>query len=257
MLLPRPRTTVTGNEMVPTWWVRIVAGFVAAVVAGGCGDDAAQEPAGVTDEAAGAPAELEVEDDAAGSDAATEDAASAADLLDEGSGVEDATADEGVEETDPYAIPEDGIDEAYVERVLEAIYEVNREALAMTLESESGILPAEAEDRLRAIYAGAYGARQYASLNEIAQDAQTRAMFREPPGSLRIEVAQLVDVGPKCLIVERIASFDEVLVDPPPVRRDYIALTARPGEAVERNLNPTPWVLADAAIDDPELLSCE
>jgi hypothetical protein len=175
-------------------------------------------------------------------------------LLDEGSGVEDATADEGVEETDPYAIPEDGIDEAYVERVLEAIFEVNREALALTLESEVGDLaPFEAEERLQSIFAGEYGARQVASLHEVAASSSRREVFLEPPGRVRTEVTRVARNDEDCVVVERRSDFSDVLVDPPEPRKGYLALAPR-NEVADHN--PTPWVLVDGSVDTSRDVGC-
>jgi hypothetical protein len=255
--------------MASMWRTRAFAGLaVGVLVLVGCGDGDTDASPGAEVGPVDALGEGDLEDGDPEGDglvgAGGETEGSSDDgAVEEGSGSgETGAADEtgaaqepGVE--DPYAIPEDGIDEAYVEKVLEAIFEVNREALNLTLESEPGLLPAAAEDRLRSIYRGAYGARQYASLNEIARDVDARAVFRGKPGALQVEVAQLVAVEPTCVVVERIADFQAVLVDPPPVRRDFVVLALRPDGDQDRTLNPTPWALADAAIDEPEALSCD
>jgi hypothetical protein len=175
----------------------------------------------------------------------------------EGSGAEEGSGSE--EESvadDPYAIPEEGIDEAYVERVLEAIFEVNREALALTLEAEPGLVPVEAEERLRAIYGGEYGQLQYQALSEVAGDPDLRGEFRDPVGPVRSGVTRLLTASNDCIQVEAVDDFSEVLVEPPTLSSGFLSLSRKPGDRDIRGLNPTPWVVVDGSIDDETALSC-
>jgi hypothetical protein len=170
----------------------------------------------------------------------------------------DPYADDGspTADGDPYAIPEDGIDEAYVERVLNAIFEVNREALQLTLDSEpGGLAPFEAEEMIRSIYGPDYGRRQLHSLHDISRSAEQRDLFVKPLGSYQVSVTHLIDDDPKCVRVRRAMDFANVLVDPPSVRQDYVALRYQ-GDTSQNTGNPTPYLLFDANIDDPERLSC-
>jgi hypothetical protein len=178
-------------------------------------------------------------------------------LLDEGSGVEDATADEGVEETDPYAIPEDGIDEAYVERVLEAIYEVNREALAMTLESElGGLAPFEAEELMRAIYGGEYGAHQASTLHQVAGTEALRERFRNPVGQVEVSDIRIVESSAECVLAQRTSDFSAALLEPDEPITEFVALSIKPEDVDPAGLNPTPWRVTDANIDSSDALQC-
>jgi hypothetical protein len=168
-------------------------------------------------------------------------------------------ADDATEaaDADPYAIPEGGIDEAYVERVLNAIFEVNREALAITLESEpGGLAPFEAEERLRAIYSGDYGIRQQLSLSEIAEHEEQRESFMSPVGAVAITVDEIIDADPDCVVARRRSDFGAVLLDPGEPRQDFVALEPKSAGDDPQAFNPTPWVLADANIDAPERLEC-
>jgi hypothetical protein len=248
---------MTGFEMHRGKLQGFVAAWLAALLVAGC-SGAVDEPEvadiealdAATEEDTEPPADTEVPDDTevAGEDVGADDPTETTEPADDATETADG---------DPYAIPEDGIDEAYVERVLNAIFEVNREALALTLDSEpGGLAPFEAEERLRAIYGGEYGARQLVSLNEIASSAEQRAIFRETTGAVAVRVLEVLDDGPSCLKVQRTSDFGAVLLEPGEPRHDYVALAPRPHEDMFRRHNPTPWILMDANIDAPERLEC-
>jgi hypothetical protein len=250
-----PAGVVTGFEMLREKLRRAGVTLMAAVLLTACtgaaeGPEVADlEELDVT-EAATEPVDTEVVED-------TEVAADEDGADDPTERTQPADDDTEPADGDPYAIPEDGIDEAYVERVLNAIFEVNREALAITLESEpGGLAPFEAEERLRAIYGGSYGARQLASLNQIASAPDQRGLFRSPAGPVVIEVSELLDGDESCIKVSRVADFGEVLVDPGEPREDYVALAPKTDITGSTSHNPTPWILVDANIDAPERLAC-
>jgi hypothetical protein len=157
---------------------------------------------------------------------------------------------------DPYAIPEDGIDEEYVERVLKALLDVNRAALTITLDSEpGGLVPFEAEERLRAIFGDKYGAAAYTALSEIASDVDRRAGFRDPPGAVGVSVIEVVEAERDCLTVMLEMDFSEVAAQTVSPRTEYLALSPRP-QNDQDEYNPTPWVVADGDMAAAEGLSC-
>jgi hypothetical protein len=194
--------------------------------------------------------------DGSGSD----DAEEAADGTDRGANdASDPDADDGspTADGDPYAIPEDGIDEAYVERVLNAIFEVNREALQLTLDSEpGGLVPFEAEELLLAIYGADYAALQHAELAEINASAEMRSLFFEAPGPVVNEIRQIVDSSDECIVVSREADFTNVLVEPPGVIDDYLQLESIPDG--EHNAdNPSNWQIVRGSLDETEEMICQ
>jgi hypothetical protein len=251
-----PAGVVTGFEMLREKLRRAGVTLMAAVLLTACtgpaeGPEVADlEELDVT-EAATEPVDTEVVED-------TEVAADEDGADDPTERTQPADDDTEPADGDPYAIPEDGIDEAYVERVLNAIFEVNREALAITLESEpGGLAPFEAEERLRAIYGGGYGARQLASLNEVSAEESERSVFRRPPGAVRVSVTAVAAGDPECVVVRRTSDFGEVLQDPPQPRAGYVALAPKPADGDPEGFNPTPWVIVGGSLESPEALTCE
>lgn len=253
-----PADVATGFEMLRGKLQRIGATLSAVVVLSAC-SDAAEEPQ---------VADLEALDTA--TEEQTEPPTDVADSGDtEGAG-EDEVADGPTEATeqpddatetaegDPYAIPEDGIDEEYVERVLNAIFEVNREALAITLESEpGGLAPFEAEERLRAIYGATYGAAALHGYNEIAASADQRELFLENPGAATSRVVEVLSADSDCLIVEHSLNFSAVLREPGELRTEFVALARTSLEADADALNPTPWMVVAADSGSADGLVCE
>jgi hypothetical protein len=246
---------MTGFEMHRGKLQGFVAAWLAALLVAGC-SGAVDEPEvadiealhAATEEDTGPPADTEVPDDTevAGEDDRADDPTETTEPADDAT----ETAD-----SDPYAIPEDGIDEAYVERVLNAIFEVNREALALTLDSEPGVVPFEAEELSRSIYDGSYGSIQYRELSAIAESEPARAQFQNPPGSLETEVIRLHRAEAECIVVERTSHFDTVLVEQGHELTDVLAL--RRLSAYEASAaNPTRWQIVDGSFDGPEDVSC-
>jgi hypothetical protein len=246
----------TGSEMLRGKLQRIGATLGAVLVLSAC-SGAAEDPEVADLDEVEATTEEDTEPPADASDSDDTEVAgdgAVADAPTEGTEQPDDAPETA--DGDPYAIPEDGIDEAYVERVLNAIFEVNREALAITLESEpGGLAPFEAEERLRAIYGGTYGARQMAALNEVSSTESERAVFVRPPGPLRVTVTDVVSADPQCLIVRRLSDFSEVLQDPPDPRDGYVALAPK-AASDSKDANPTPWVIVGGSIDSSEVLTC-
>jgi hypothetical protein len=248
---------VTGFEMLRGKLQRIGATLGAAAVLSAC-SGAVEEPAVAELEDIDAMTEEDTEPpaDVDGEDAEVDGDEQAADDPDEGTEPADDVTETA--EGDPYAIPEDGIDEEYVERVLNAIFEVNREALAITLESEpGGLAPFEAEERLRAIYGGTYGAASLYGYNEIASSTDQRELFLENPGPVSSRVKQVLLAQTECLVAEHSLDFTAVLREPGQPRTEFVALARLSPEARASTLNPTPWMVVAADSGSAEGLECE
>jgi hypothetical protein len=251
-----PAGVVTGFEMLREKLRRAGVTLMAAVLLTACtgpaeGPEVADlEELDVT-EAATEPVDTEVVED-------TEVAADEDGADDPTERTQPADDDTEPADGDPYAIPEDGIDEAYVERVLNAIFEVNREALAITLESEpGGLAPFEAEERLRAIYGGTYGAASLVGYNEIASSEAQRDVFVQAPGAVTSLVEEVVAADSRCIIARHSIDFTSVLREPGQPRTEYVALASKDPEKDPEALNPTPWVLVAADSGAADGLECE
>jgi hypothetical protein len=252
-----PAAVVTGFEMLRRKLPRRGALLAVVFVLAACtaADDDGPEVAPI-DDLGTEEAPTETEEQAVDVDDVEEERGEPTDDPDPGT----EQADDATEaaDADPYAIPEGGIDEAYVERVLNAIFEVNREALAITLESEpGGLAPFEAEERLRAIYAGDYGAATLVGYNEIASSLDQRALFLDQPGAVRVRVLDLVATDESCIVARQSLDFSSVLRDAPPIREEFVALASKPSGEEDENLNPTPWQVVAADSGAAAGVDCE
>lgn len=151
-------------------------------------------------------------------------------------------------EADPYAIPEDpaDIDEAYVERVLEALTASLTDATRMIV--RDGGITGRVEQALASTHRrkealpGAIRAFRAA-----VKDSPPREIFSRTPGRIDIEVERLITASDTCVFVlaqqdtSRLARYE---LDPFP---GYYHLgRKRPGEDPSGR-NPTPWmIVADA-----------
>jgi hypothetical protein len=251
-----PAGVVTGFEMLRRKLRRTGVTLVAAVLLTACSSaDEGPEVADLEDldvtEAATEPVDTEAVAD-------TEVAADEDGAGDPTERTPPADDDTEPADGDPYAIPEDGIDEEYVERVLNAIFEVNREALEITLESEpGGLAPFEAEERLRAIYGGTYGAASLVGYNELASSGAQRDVFVQAPGAVTSRVEQVIAADSRCIIAEHSLDFSLVLREPGQPRTEYVALAWKDPETDPEALNPTPWVVVAADSGAADGLECE
>lgn len=140
---------------------------------------------------------------------------------------------------DPYAIP-DEIDEAYVEKVLEALSE-NYAAAAREVAEAEEVTP-EARDYIEAIYTpdGAKAPiRQYADVARGGSIAFTRDAT-----AAEITVERLESANEDCifvLVVQDPSSLFTTEVEP---FEAYYHLVAETPQDSLRDLNPTPWVIA-------------
>jgi hypothetical protein len=166
------------------------------------------------------------------------------------------TADPAPQETeepepdDPYAVP-DEIDEAYVERVINAILEVQDEVLRGALEQEPGT---SLEPELVELhFATTDGAERMQGLEELQgyiDDPDTRGGLLpvDQLGSTTAEVEYLHHVEPEsCILL--IAYWDRTPISSTaPAREDSLTAFSlgRIDGSQERSAgNPTPWAMVD------------
>jgi hypothetical protein len=222
-------------------------------------EDDAAGPFGDARDDGGSDARDDAPEEAADAPGGGDDAGEAADGTDRGDNdASDADAGDGshTADGDPYAIPEDGIDEAYVERVLNALFEVNREALQLTLDSEpGGLAPLEAEEMIRSIYEPPYASIALQSLNQLSASSEGRGVFREPPGPVVGEVVQIEQLSEECIIAEATTDFEQVLLDAPEARTNYYAMQHQ-GSTEHYEASPIGWKIVDASISSAAELEC-
>jgi hypothetical protein len=235
---------VTGFEMLRGKLQRIGATLGAAAVLSAC-SGAVEEPAVAELEDIDAMTEEDTEPpaDVDGEDAEVDGDEQAADDPDEGTEPADDVTETA--EGDPYAIPEDGIDEAYVERVLNAIAAVAQEATQLTLESPATGVPVAAERLLASAFSGNYAATQYIALASLSESEAMRASMRKPVGRANVTVTGLHIADQTCIVVDRLIEFAEVLEGPATSSSDTLLLQPKSQVSDPAGLNPTPWVISE------------
>ncbi|HUR17431.1 MAG TPA: hypothetical protein VMZ51_00655 [Acidimicrobiales bacterium] len=147
---------------------------------------------------------------------------------------------------DPYAIP-NVIDEAYVNRVLAALDQIDGDVLRRVV-ATGGIDP-EVLKMLRAIYNDPQYEIELQSLRDLL--GRGFGNFKSPPGNRRTLVDRLVTAGQGCILIEAETEFSQVLKNEPPDLPEEIELfTLRSIQqgAKERGLNPTPWSIVNAEV---------
>lgn len=142
--------------------------------------------------------------------------------------------------TDPYAIPP-VIDEAYVNRVLEALDAAVGDIFRIVVSTRD--IPPELIDRLHAVYLD----RDDMNLQLMSLQKDLRFGFdgiRPNPGNVRSTVAETIQVSPRCIYVRLNRDYSQISSkssSEPSV--EWIGL--KPAEAGRNpNFNPTPWMVA-------------
>ncbi|MDP9404168.1 MAG: hypothetical protein M3P85_12775 [Actinomycetota bacterium] len=147
---------------------------------------------------------------------------------------------------DPFAIPE-VIDEAYVNRVLAALDQVDGEALRRVVATEG--IDADVLPMLRAIYNDPQFALELESLRSVL--ARGLDNFKTPPGNRKTTVARLISASPNCILLEAETEFSDVLrTETPDVPDEVELFTLRPTQqdANPSRVNPTPWSVGNAEV---------
>jgi hypothetical protein len=152
-----------------------------------------------------------------------------------------STTSTTAERTDPFAIPDDpaDIDEAYLQRVVDALYAVDAMATRKIVASRA---LSDAETRfLRAIFLEEEYDQQVDGWQQTL--ARGPGMFRDPPGALAHDVTRLITVAPDCIYLEALRDFGAVTARDVEVSAVYLGLTPKRSPDDPGGLNPTPWML--------------
>ncbi|HVE46393.1 MAG TPA: hypothetical protein VNA57_06565 [Acidimicrobiales bacterium] len=139
---------------------------------------------------------------------------------------------------DPYAIPK-VIDEAYVNRVLAALDQIDGDALREVV--SKGAVTFESVERIRAIYNDPEYEQQSDGLRDVVKDL---GRFRNPPGNRKTTVLRLPHVNTTCIVTNVTADFGQVVISPPttePGEFQLLILERTQSGADPKRLNPTSW----------------
>lgn len=147
---------------------------------------------------------------------------------------------------DPYAIP-DVIDEAYVNRVLAALDQIDGDVLRRVV--ANGGIDGEVPKMLRVIYNDPQYEIELESLRSLL--GRGLSNFKSPPGNRNTVVSRLVTARDDCIFLEADTDFSEVLrVEPPDVPGEVELFALRPTQAGAdpSRRNPTPWSIGHAEV---------
>jgi hypothetical protein len=182
---------------------------------------------------------------------ATQDPEPAATEEPEPNETEDPEPEETGEPEDPYAVP-DEIDEDYVERVINAILEVQSEVLRGALQQAQGenLDP----DLVALHFATTDGNERQLRLDNLQRyidEPERQANFRSPEemGVHRFQIEQLMHAEPgHCVVAIGYWDNSEV-VSEPRAEEDFtvFSLSRIPDDVETSDGNPTPWYWRDNA----------
>jgi hypothetical protein len=156
---------------------------------------------------------------------------------------------------DPYAVPET-VDAAYVERVLNKLYEVVGDADRIAVERRS--VPPEVNDRLIAVYDPFIAPTVVNVKLESAVTGFERLV--DPPGDQTVVIEGVRETSPACITAQGKLDSSQLLVEP--VDLGDLVFELRPLDQLNdpKGYNPTGWVISSTApIDraEPEELTCD
>ncbi len=140
---------------------------------------------------------------------------------------------------DPFAIP-DVIDEAYVNRVLAALDQIDGDAVRDVV--ARGTITFESNARVRAIYNDPEYGQQAEGLRDLL--AGDSARFKAPPGNRKTTVLRLMHANAECIFAAVKVDFSQVVVSPPSTAPDEfqaLVLERTQLAADPEGLNPTGW----------------
>ncbi len=155
---------------------------------------------------------------------------------------------------DPSVIPADpaDIDEAYVQAVVDALFEVDAKATKIYVETKD-VTNKEAAAYLRSIYVPEEFERQ---INLWFQDLALRS-GELLPGVLGNEVRRVLDAASDCVYVEVIRDYSSTSRLAAPPRAAYLGLTPKLPDDDPSELNPTAWMLFMSGVDPEPGSPCE
>lgn len=138
-----------------------------------------------------------------------------------------------------YAVPA-VIDEAYIQRVLTALYDLESEVVRLA--QASGGLSDPARDLLRAIYRPEQTSFQFSVYEEAS--AEGFPGLRPTPGNQGFAVQDLLSATTECIFVAGQRDFSEVLSAPSELEGlTYVQLLPRVAAEDPGARNATPWMV--------------
>jgi hypothetical protein len=142
-------------------------------------------------------------------------------------------------EIDPAVIPDDlaDIDEAYVQVVVDALFEVDAKATKIFVETQE--VDEDAVDILRGIYVSDEVDRQ---IYIWSQDLTLRGN-ELLPGVLHNDVVRVIEVSENCVYVEVESDYSDVTSREAPLKSNYLGLTPKIDGDDPEGLNPTGWIM--------------
>lgn len=158
---------------------------------------------------------------------------------------EPPSSTENLEAADSYEIP-GSIDAAYLQRVLQALY--NAEGEAGRLIVSSGSVSQSAVEILNAIYDPTQVAERVDTYRQ--QVAEGLPDTLRPPGNVSVSVTEVIYADRDCAFVAGLRDFSAVVVEPRDRtgERDYFQLLpVEPGQDPNGH-NPTPWVIGGSVV---------
>ena len=160
-------------------------------------------------------------------------------------GTAPATPSTTAREIDPAVIPDDlaDIDEAYVQVVVDALFEVDAKATEIFVETQE--VDEDAVDILGAIYVPDEVERQ---VYIWGQDL-TMGGDELLPGVLHNEVTRVVDVTENCVYVEVESGYSDVLSREVLLSFNYLGLTPKREGDDPQGLNQTAWMMFMNAVE--------
>ncbi|HVM07331.1 MAG TPA: hypothetical protein VM345_02620 [Acidimicrobiales bacterium] len=152
---------------------------------------------------------------------------------------------------DPYAIPET-IDIAYVQRVIDKLYEIDGDATRI-IAARQELVP-EAARILQAIYLPDELNRQLKLWGDAV--AQGLEPLKDPPGNIAATITQLIVTDKSCISFRAERDFRDVLDAPPAPRTNTIVLKPKAQQQDPAHINPTPFMIDEQFVNDPTAQPC-
>ena len=156
---------------------------------------------------------------------------------------------------DPYAIP-DTIDIAYVQRVLDKLYEIEGDAVRIIV-AERALVPAAVE-KLQAIFLADELNAQLDGWTDIIREGELTT-FASDPRAVSVVVRQLPEVTASCISIRTTEDPSAGASTPQEPYANLVSL-GRKSDAQDRGrANPTPWMIARELVPETpdQSLPCE
>lgn len=137
------------------------------------------------------------------------------------------------------------IDEAYVQRVLTALYDLESEAVRQMV--ASGEVTSETESLIRATVRVELAERDLDAYRQGAAEGFP-GVFR-PPGNQEVLLQEVVTAKPDCVFARTSRDFTDVLADPgSQAGTTYVQLLLKDSAQDPANSNPTPWIVGGSSL---------